>query len=432
MAGISTLPPTKFTETYVHKATRPEGAHRQVVVRDTEVKGLLLVLSGDAKSYAVQRHIKLAPGLKQTVRKTLGRADDERHPDYLKLAQARDKAKELLLDIGRGIDPRRETQVRGQPTLQDAWDFHVAYLEEKVKQGKASTLTVNEYKGIMQRHFSNWAGIPIRTFGLNPHLLEDKQKEILKGINKGRRKDDQSTCGASAPLKKFGAVYARYRKKKTKLALPPNPVDSLDLPDYQPRKDHLPVEQLKVWWKKAHELTNDVRRDYHLLCFFSGMRPGVASAARTEHFDAAKGVLYFPRMKSGREFYLPLSDFMVGMLKRRVRENGEGEEWLFPADRECASGHLEEFDDDALRMKGDKNKVHCWTGHWLRHNFASHALAAGVPKAEVSKLLDHSEGGVTGRYIDDAVMLGYMRRRQQMVTDHLMAAVQPKPARHKR
>lgn len=422
MTGISTLPPTKFTETYVRKATRPEGAHRQVVVRDTEVKGLLLILSGEAniKSYAVQRHIKLGAGLKQTIRMTLGRADDERHPRYLKLADARKQARAELSKIENGEDPRRNERVRGQPTLKDAWDFHVAHLEERVRQGKASSLTVKEYKGILQRHFSDWANTPIRTFGLNPHLLEDRQKKINKAAD--------STCAATAPLKKFGAVYRRFKKKKDavlKLQLPPNPVEALDLPDYLPREDHLTVEQMKVWWRKAHELTNDVRRDFHLLCFFSGSRPGVASAARTEHFDAAKGVLFFPRMKSGREFYLPLSDFMVDMLKRRVRENGDGEEWLFPADREGASGHLEEFDEDALRMTGRKGELHCWTGHWLRHNFASHARALGVPPADVSKLLDHSEGGVTGHYIDDVAMLGYMRRRQQMVTDYLLAAVQP-------
>jgi len=424
VSTLSTLPPTKFTESFVHKVTRPADAHRQVVVRDTEVKGLLLVLSGDAKSYAVQRHIKLGAGLKQTIRKTLGRADDERHPRYLKLADARKAAKAMLSKIEHGEDPRRNDQVRGEPTLQAAWDFHVAHLEERMKQGKASALTVKEYKGIIERHFADWANTPIRTFGLNPHLLEDRQKKINKAAG--------NPCAATNPMRKFSAVYVRYRRKKSSLGLPPNPVEALDLPDYQPREDHLTVEQMKVWWKKAHELKNDIRRDFHLLCFFSGLRPGVASAARTEHFDAAKGVLYFPRMKSGREFYLPLSDFMVTMLRGRIRENGKGEPWLFPADRECASGHLEEFDEDTLRMKGRKGEVHCWTGHWLRHNFASHARAAGVPKVDVSKLLDHTEGGVTGHYIDDAVMLDYMCRRQQSVTEYLLSCVAPKRMKEKR
>ena len=370
MERKATLPPVRFTPQTVAAATLPKG-RRQVVLRDPTRPGFLLVLSGGGvKSYAVQRHLKKGPGLKVTVRKTIGRADK------ISLTEAWKAGQKILSAISDGEDPRHGTTARGEPTLAMAWAFHVAWLEA----GNGTALTVSEYKAVLERHFSDWKDVPLRTFGQDPDLLAERQRRINR----------ISPNAATTPLRRFSAVYERYRRKHHRLRLPENPVRSLDLHEYEPRDDHLTVAQMRTWWRRVHTLDNAVRRDFHLVSFFTGCRPGALGAAEVANLNLDEGHLYFPRLKSGREFWLPLSGKVVEILRQRVQENGSEERWLFPSST-SESGHVEETDDSELVMKGHRGEPHCWAGHWLRHNFASHAKAAGVPKADRSTLRAQSE-----------------------------------------
>ncbi len=98
---------------------------------------------------------------------------------------------------------------------------------------------------------------------------------------------------------------------------------------------------LPEWWAEAQSLANEVRRDFHIFCLLTGMRPTAAKSARAEHLGPVRGILHVPKPKGGRRraFDLPLSAYLCDMLQRRVDANGSKTSWIFPA--ETKSGHLE-------------------------------------------------------------------------------------------
>jgi integrase len=124
-----------------------------------------------------------------------------------------------------------------------------------------------------------------------------------------------------------------------------------------------------------------------------------------------------PSPKGGEEraFDLPLSGALTDLVRRRIEENRVAHPdspWLFPSD--SASGHVAEIRADAL---GDL------VGHALRHLYATLALEAGVPIAELKFLLNHavSSGGVTMGYLHPS--LDHLRGWQETATARILAAL---------
>jgi integrase len=112
---------------------------------------------------------------------------------------------------------------------------------------------------------------------------------------------------------------------------------------------------------------------------------------------------------------LPLSGALVDLMRRRIEENrilDPGSPWLFPSD--SASGHVAENRVDALDSL---------VGHALRHLYATLALEAGVPIAELKFLLNHavSSGGVTMGYLHPS--LEHLRAWQEKATAHILSVI---------
>ncbi len=86
--------PTRLTERAVREMDHPGPA-----VRDTEVRGLMVLRNRRSKSYALQTDLWRCRARIRTVRMTLGRTD------RMTLREARSRAREVLAAISRGEDP---------------------------------------------------------------------------------------------------------------------------------------------------------------------------------------------------------------------------------------------------------------------------------------------------------------------------------------
>jgi integrase len=147
------------------------------------------------------------------------------------------------------------------------------------------------------------------------------------------------------------------------------------------------------------------------------MRRGASVEARIEHFDEERGCLRVPKPKGGerRAFNLPLSGALMDLVRRRIEENRithPDSPWLFPSD--SASGHVAEVRADALGGL---------VGHALQHVYATLALEAGVPIAELKFLLNHavSSGGVTMGYLHPS--LEHLRGWQEKATTRVLSTI---------
>ena len=135
----------------------------------------------------------------------------------------------------------------------------------------------------------------------------------------------------------------------------------------------------------------------------TGQRPGEVATAEWSEVDIKKKCWKIPsgKTKNGRLHCVPLSTLALDLL-REAKQNSGDSSWLFPSpfrkleDNPIAVGSL----PHAVQSNLSKLGIDHFTPHDLRRTAATQMTAAGVNRLTVSKILNHSEKGVTGEVYD--------------------------------
>jgi Arm DNA-binding domain len=95
------MPKIKLTQKAVDKQKAPTASGAPVILWDVELKGFGLILSGKTatKTYVAQRDLPNGNGKKNTRRVKIASVHE------CSLAQARERAAKVLLDMRTGVDP---------------------------------------------------------------------------------------------------------------------------------------------------------------------------------------------------------------------------------------------------------------------------------------------------------------------------------------
>ena len=202
--------------------------------------------------------------------------------------------------------------------------------------------------------------------------------------------------------------------------LPVCPTINVDWYPEKARDAALPIEALPEWYVKVQKLS-PVMRDYYLTLLFTGLRRTEAATMRWEDVDLERAQAHIPNPKGGedRSFTLPLSDFLVEVLQRRMEENEilyPNCPWVFPTrlrkSREI--GHLQEPRKRGLPFP-----------HALRHTYVSVAINHVTLHPYTVKLLaNHAlpRNDVTAGYVTpDLEVLGLA---QQKITNFLRSCLE--------
>jgi hypothetical protein len=123
-----------------------EATNEQGYYWDTDLRGFGLLVNSKSKSYIVQARVN---GKK--ARLTVGR-----HGIFT-TEQARRRAKEMLLQMTTGVDPRAATRasLEANITLSTVFDAYV-------KHRRLAPRTLADYTGYMSKYFERWAEMPLR------------------------------------------------------------------------------------------------------------------------------------------------------------------------------------------------------------------------------------------------------------------------------
>lgn len=447
---------TKLTERTV-AAARPatkkskKGLPCAKFYLDTELRGFGLSVSaptdkrpGGFKSYFVIRRV----GNRQ-----------ERHvfrpANEITVAEARAEAARLLsqmtdgvsLNAKRRIDraEAKRAEVRGV-TLEQALNLYEGTLRAK---GRAPR-TIEDYRYLVEKYLASWLQRPLAD--VTRAEVRKRHAEIASEIARGKhlhvRKKPPSVRRLRGPgfgartanhvFRAFRAIYNRALREHPEL--PVNPIINVDWNKEQRRTSRIPAAGLQAWYDGVAAMSNSVRHDYLLFALFTGLRRTNAAEVKWEDVDFERRALHVPKPKSQQPFDLPLSDFLIDLLKRRQKENvklAPKSPWVFPAARlgrgSGALGHIVETRLEGGATRARKRAAEGsaaeprYTPHDLRRTFISVAESLGISREARQLLVNHAtpKSDVHGGYVIPE--LDELRAHMQQIAVRLQALCQPPP-----
>lgn len=288
------------------------------------------------------------------------------------LAQARQVAKDMLLEVAKGNDPMAIRQAaRVAPTVAELLDKYESDYAPRRKSGPAAVK-------LLRKHLEK--------------LADTKVAEVthadIDGLHAGLKKSPVLANRVVAYASKMFSLAERweYRPKNS------NPCHGVERFPEKKRKRYMSIDEAKA---VAAELTKESKKNpasvaFLMLLILTGARKGEIAAARWEWLDGT--VLRLPdevTKTPDREVYLPPSAMAV--LNQLPRTTGTITGLLDPK---------KVWEKVRVAAKCPDLRMHD-----LRHSFASAAVSAGLSLTQIGELLGHSSTQTTKRYahlVEDA------------------------------
>ncbi len=372
----------KLTKEFVEEIEAPTKG--QSFFRDEDVPGFGVRATPTCKSYIFERRVA---GRNRRV--TIGKCAE------VSFDFARKQACVMLGDIAKGNDPTTGKRVNtlDDITLREVFE---KFLEKKPIRED----TKRNYHFTIYKYFDDWLDLPITA--ITKDMVEQRHHDLTISPN---RLGTSGHGRANDALKKLSAIINfaadRFGSEGEPL-IKMNPVSRLSQNRswhrLHPRQGIIPDHKLKDWYRAVGSLQNEVARDFMLFLLLTGMRFGETTKLKWSHVDFENRMLIVPReiTKCDREHRLPLSEFLVLLLKKRyIYRNGS--EWVFQSIRQ-KNNHLSKgvgFLKKVRRRSGIK-----FTFHDLRRTFLTMGEKMDVPTYALKRLVNHSvSNDMTGRYL---------------------------------
>lgn len=289
--------------------------------------------------------------------------------------------------------------------------------------------TIGDYRQMVNKAFRDWRN----------HSLRDITKAMVQQRHK-RLGTKNGPHYANSALRLLRALYnfaiAAYDDTEGKPLIAYNPVIVLtQTRAWYPKKRRRTVitrAQLPAWYEAVIGLRKQLKDpkhpekgldpeaahvcDYLLLVLFTGLRRNEAASLRWENVAFVDRTLMIPDTKNGEPLTLPLSDFLVALLERRLLET-EGT-FVFPGPGK--RGHL-------IEPKRQVRRVIEASGvpfiiHDLRRTFITIAESLDLSHYAIKRLVNHKiSGDVTAGYV--VTNVGRLREPMQRITDQILQIV---------
>jgi integrase len=365
----------KFTEKMIGRLEGPDPSGKKAFYWDTEQRGLGLVISGTTatKSWVVQSDARAKT-------KRIAFAD----ANLLSLAEARQRARRMLLDMHDGVDPRAGRS--RSPTLRQT-------LEDYLKNNRSlSERSRAGYRTFVGAYLRKWLDRPLRE--ITREDVERRHAEIASEVSERGRGSGGAT--ANSAMRGLRVLYNFALERDA--SMPANPVRLRRQWFSVPRRTRSVVNgDLPVFYRAVMELENPVARDYLLLLLFTGLRRAEAARLTWADVDLVTKVIRIPgsSTKSGRKLDLPITESVLEIFKRREAEGRE--RFVFAAD--SRSGHIEE-PRHPLDIIAERTGIRI-SAHDLRRTYVTAASETpGVSELQIKMLVNHAlPRDVTAGYI---------------------------------
>ena len=383
------MPRTKLTQHAIAKLQAPTPTGKQTVHWDTDLKGFGVLVSGctTVKSFVAQR--RLSDG--KTRRVTIA------HTNEMPLAEAKERARKLLVEMRGGLDPKAKPT---SGTLQETAELYL-------QSTRLSARSKEIYERLVRIHLASLKDRPL-------HSITPQEIDALHNRIAGK-------SVANAAVRCFRLLFNWAARRDDSLGRNPVRLGKNEWHAITPKRRPIPPERLADFYKAVQALP-PMPRDYVCLLLFTGLRRREASALRWKEIDFERRLISLPaaRTKTRQPLDIPMTDYVRDLLIAR-RQLGDGT-CVF-----CsygATGHISGAGDwlKVLREKTDLE----FSLHDLRRTFITVAEALDISPDALKALVNHSLGnGVTETYVK--MTPERLRGPAQLVADRLkvLCGVQP-------
>jgi len=385
----------KLTKTTVEKLPIPDDKTRQIIYRDSKLKGFAVrVTNQGAKSFVVEKRIN-----RKNRRITIGSYGQ------LTVEQARKEAMKLLGKMATGIDPVAEDRAERtkRVTLGQAFSD---YLDSHRQLTKSTT---DDYKRSRDGAFKDWQNKPL--IEITKDLVETRHRSLGR-TSKARANNAMRVLRAI-----FNYAMDKYDDMDGNPVLHSNPVSRLSRTRgwfrVERRRTLIKPHQLNQWYQATLQLRSETARDYLHLSILTGLRRGESAKMTWNDVDFEDKTITIRETKNKEIHILPLTDFLLALLLRR--HQNKGSLYVFPS--ESKAGHFTDPKSAINRVIDLSNVEFCM--HDLRRTFITVAESLDIPAYALKRLLNHKwSGDVTAGYIVPSV--DRLREPMQRITDYFM------------
>ncbi len=270
----------------------------------------------------------------------------------------------------------------------------------------------------MENALKDWQGRELRR--LTKDMVAKRHQQLTR---------DSGGAYANLTMRVLRSVYnfaaSTYEDDDGNSLLPVNPVVRLSATrswNKEKRRNRFISEaELPAWFKAVIAYKQNAGigtavtvADYLLFMVFTGLRRSEAASLAWADVDLANKAFTVRDTKNGEDHTLPLSDFLLALLKER-RQVTEGSAWVFPSEK--GDTHLKEPRKHAQRISEASGVA--FTFHDLRRTFVTYAERLDISAYAVKRLVNHKMSqDVTAGYIGNDIER--LRKPMQAVTDYLL------------
>jgi len=246
-------------------------------------------------------------------------------------------------------------------------------------------------------------------YGEVDFLLDVVEKRMILGfMDEGRLRGNKvSTVGRRlASLKSF------FRFMLYECEYSHDVAGSIQIPKaYAPLKPVPTEREVAELLAVSLRLGDNYRLMFSLL-YYTGSRITPVRLLRRDQVNLDTGMIYFPRVKGGRDLHLPLHPTAAVLLKNYFANTAIGKnDYIFPSPKDrkkaISASYVRVQLKRAATLAGLPFPV---TPHTLRHCTATHLTIHDVPQAKIASILGHTDLRSTMRY-------------QHLAVDHLRSSL---------
>ena len=323
------------------------------------------------------------------------------------LDKARQRARELLLEVARGEDPAAKEERADEITVAELCDRFIT--EGPIDNPEKRASSWKNDQGYLTNHVKPLLGR--RTLGeLKPADLSKLQSDVLAGktakppVKGNRGRGVRGGRGAAAHvIKSFSAALTWAVMKGW---IPDNPAGKIKKIKDGRRDRYLSAEEKNrlidafIALRREGEIS-DQQYDILSLIALTAARRGEILALKWSEVDLTHGYLILPpaRHKTGGATIpkrISINPEARTILAQIASREDRHPTYVFPAQR-SDSGHVEAVRHSWSKIL-ERAGIENMTVHDFRHAYASFAINSGAPLAHIGINLGHSKPTTTERY----------------------------------